>query len=104
MKQIVRNFCQGMYDAMLTNDFLRSHYTVDTLYEILYPAWISLWVKCITILLGLVACVLASYLFSISFSTLFWVGFVFALSWLTSDADIKKAIALFKAIAQHMSQ
>ena len=59
MKEIIRDFCQGIYDAMCSNREFIEKYTFEDLFEIVLKAFYALVLKVLTLALGIVACALA---------------------------------------------
>ena len=91
MKEIIRDFCQGIYDAMCSNREFIEKYTFEDLFEIVLKAFYALVLKVLTLALGIVACVLAAVKLNINFYTIFWIGITLWLCWFMADRDLKKA-------------
>lgn len=99
MKQFIKNFAQGMYDSLLeVNTEFCNKYSFDDFFEITYRFFFSLFLKGITFILGIIACALASSIFSISFSALFWLWFIFCMSWCIQDKDLHQFISILQEI------
>lgn len=99
MKEIIRDFCQGIYDAMCSNREFIEKYAFEDLFEIVLKAFYALVLKVLTLALGIVACVLAAVKLNINFYTIFWVGITLWLCWFMADRDLKKAAALIRDIS-----
>lgn len=98
MKELVKEFCQGMYDELESNKQFCETYSFDDLYELVYRFFKAVFIKIVTMILGIIACLLASISFHFSFSILFWISFILFLSWIQMDADIKKGMAFIKEV------
>lgn len=99
MKEIIHDFCQGIYDAMCLNREFIEKYTFEKLYDIVLKAFYALVLKIFTLLLGFVACILAVMKLNINFYTIFWVGITLWLCWFLADSDLKEAAGLIRDIA-----
>lgn len=99
MKEIIRDFCRGIYDAMCSNREFIEKYTFEDLFEIVLKAFYALVLKVFTLILGIIACILAAVKLNISFYTLFWVGITLWLCWFLADGDLKSVAALIRDIS-----
>ena len=70
---------------------LLEKYTFEDLFEIVLKAFYALVLKVLTLVLGIVACVLAAVKLNINFYTIFWVGITLWLCWFMADRDLKKS-------------
>lgn len=98
MKELVKEFCHGMYDELKSNEQFNKMYSFDDMYLIVYSFFKAIFIKVITVVLGIIACLLASISFHFSFSMLFWICFILFLSWIQMDEDIKRGIVFIKEI------
>lgn len=99
MKTFVKEFCQGIYDSMMDKPLFLEKYTLDSLFEVFYPALISVLVKIFTLFLGIVACWMASNLLGMQFSMLFWVWITCCIVWVSGDDLLKQAFLVLKDIS-----
>ncbi len=99
MKEIIRDFCQGIYDAMYSNREFMEKYTFEELFDIVLKAFYALVLKVVTLILGVVACVLAVVKLNINFYTIFWIGITLWLCWFMADGELKKAATLIRDIS-----
>lgn len=98
MKKMIREFCQGIYDGMASKKEFIEKYTFDEVYHIVLNAFYALVLKVFTLILGIVACILASIKMDIRFSALFWTGITVWICWLYSDEDLKQLASFFHDI------
>lgn len=98
MKEQIKQFCQGIYDSMQTSPEFINKYSLDDLYKIVLNAFSMVALKVFTLIMGIIACILASIQFQLEFSTLFWVGLTLWLCWVVSDDALKKLVELIKDI------